>query len=135
MSVFGVFHVSSSAMEAQRYRMNLIASNLANQQTTKTEEGGPYKRQDVVFQTTNLEDNSLYDGVKVAEIVQDPGPPMLVYDPKHPDANDKGYVEMPNINTVEEMVNMMSSVRVYEANVSAFNISKAMFLKTLELGR
>ncbi|MEO5356617.1 MAG: flagellar basal body rod protein FlgC [Nitrospirae bacterium YQR-1] len=137
MEVFGVFKVSASALAAQRERMNVIASNLANIHTTQTQEGGPYKRRDVVFQTTLMEQDvrSHSNGVRVAEIYEDPHPPMMVYDPSHPDADERGYVAMPNINVVEEMVNMMMTTRAYEANVSAFNVSKSMFLKTLEIGR
>jgi flagellar basal-body rod protein FlgC len=117
--------------------MNVIASNLANIHTTQTQEGGPYKRRDVVFQTALMEQSprSHSEGVRVSQIYEDPNPPMMVYDPSHPDADERGYVAMPNINVVEEMVNMMMATRAYEANVSAFNVSKSMFLKTLEIGR
>ncbi|MCG6550872.1 MAG: flagellar basal body rod protein FlgC [Candidatus Magnetominusculus sp. LBB02] len=137
MDLYGVFKTSASALEAQRQRMNIVASNLANVHTTRTEEGGPYKRKDVVFQVTPADDDpkTLNNGVKVSEVVEDQTPPMLVYDPTHPDANAQGYVEMPNVNVIEEMVNMMMASRAYEANVSAFNISKGMYLKTLELGK
>ncbi|KJR42477.1 flagellar basal body rod protein FlgC [Candidatus Magnetoovum chiemensis] len=138
MSVFGVFNVSASAMVAQRQRMNILSSNLANAQTTRTAEGGPYKRQDVVFQSTMLEsgqETNLYNGVSITEVTQDQNPPTMLYNPNHPDADQDGYVAMPNINTIEEMTNMMMAVRSYEANVSAFNISKTLFLKTLEIGR
>ncbi|MBF0464820.1 MAG: flagellar basal body rod protein FlgC [Nitrospirae bacterium] len=137
MEVFGVFKVSASGLEAQRERMNTIASNLANIHTTQTKEGGPYKRHDVVFQTALLDPDirNHTEGVRVAQIYEDPNPPMMVYDPSHPDANQDGYVAMPNINVVEEMVNMMMATRAYEANVAAFNTSKSMFLKTLDIGK
>ncbi|MBF0457846.1 MAG: flagellar basal body rod protein FlgC [Nitrospirae bacterium] len=137
MDLYGVFKTSASALEAQRERMNIVASNLANVHTTRTDEGGPYKRKDVVFQVTPVDKdpNSMNNGVKVSEIVEDQTPPTLIYDPTHPDANTEGYVAMPNVNVIEEMVNMMMSSRAYEANVQAFNISKGMFLKTLEIGK
>ncbi len=137
MDYFGVFKTSASALFAQRQRMNVLASNLANIHTTRTEEGGPYKRKDVIFQSMLIEPNDADgpEGVQVAKIVEDQSPPVMVYDPAHPDANGEGYVAMPNVNSMEEMVNMMTAVRSYEANVAAFNISKGMFLKALELGR
>ncbi|MBF0564004.1 MAG: flagellar basal body rod protein FlgC [Nitrospirae bacterium] len=137
MDMFSVFDISSSALQAQRERLNVIASNMANVHTTKTQEGGPYKRQDVVFRSLPMDKDpsTPFQGVMVSEIVKDKGDPMLVYEPNNPDANAKGYVEMPNINVVEEMVDMMMASRAYEANVSAFNASKGMFQRTLEIGR
>jgi flagellar basal-body rod protein FlgC len=132
-----IFKVSSSALESQRVRMNTIASNLANAQTTRTGNGGPYVKKDVVFQTMPVKakaDRSL-DGVKVSGIVEDTKPPIVIYDPGHPDADENGNVSMPNINVIEEMVNMMMAFRAYEANVRAFNTSKGMYQKSLELGR
>jgi flagellar basal-body rod protein FlgC len=132
-----IFKVSATALEAQRVRMNTIASNMANAQTTKTETGGPYVRKDVVFSTMPVSSNPAekLEGVKVRQIVEDQKPPITIYDPGHPDADENGYVTMPNINVIEEMVNMMMALRAYEANVKAFNISKGMFQKALELGR
>ncbi|MEW6417098.1 MAG: flagellar basal body rod protein FlgC [Nitrospirota bacterium] len=136
MNTFIVFRVSASALEAQRQRMNVIASNMANVHSTRTEEGGPYKRKDVVFSTLTLELNPVkLEGVQVVDIAKDNTPFKMVYDPDHPDADKDGYVAMPNVNIIEEMVNMMMALRTYEASVSAFNISKAMFMKTLEIGR
>lgn len=136
MDSFNVFKVSASALQAQRQRMNVIASNLANINTTSTEEGGPYKRKDVVFSTLTIEEGPVkLEGVKVVDIAVDNTPPRIVYDPAHPDADKNGNVAMPNINTIEEMANMMMASRAYEASVSVFNMSKAMFMKTLELGR
>jgi len=136
MNSFDVLTVSGSALEAQRRRMNVIASNLANAQSTRTEEGGPYKRRDVVFVSTTVGDNSAgMKGVKVADVVTDGKPPRPIYDPGHPDANEEGLVMMPNINPMEEMVNMMMAMRAYEASVSAYNTAKAMMQKSLELGR
>ncbi|MEW6602840.1 MAG: flagellar basal body rod protein FlgC [Nitrospirota bacterium] len=132
-----IFKVSSSALESQRVRMNTIASNMANAQTTRTENGGPYVKKDVVFSTmpVNVQADRNLNGVKVAGIVEDRKPPIVVYDPGHPDADENGNVSMPNINVIEEMVNMMMAFRAYEANVRAFNTSKGMYQKTLELGR
>ncbi|MBI5741664.1 MAG: flagellar basal body rod protein FlgC [Nitrospirae bacterium] len=132
-----IFKVSASALEAHRVRMNTIASNMANAQTTKTESGGPYVRKDVVFSTMPVSSkrSEKLDGVRVSEIVEDKKPPITIYDPGHPDADENGYVSMPNINVIEEMVNMMMALRAYEANVRAFNTSKGMFQKALELGR
>lgn len=136
MNSFTVLEVSASALDAQRQRMNVIASNMANVQSTRTEEGGPYKRKDVVFSAAMLESNPVeLEGVKVVEIATDNTPPKVVYDPGHPDADKDGFVAMPNINIIEEMVNMMTAFRAYEASVSAFNMTKSMFMKTLELGR
>ena len=132
-----IFNVSSSALEAQRIRMNTIASNMANAQTTKTEAGGPYIKKDVLFQTMPLNKTAGEgrNGVRVTGIVDDTKPPLVIYDPGHPDADENGNVTMPNINVIEEMVNMMMALRAYEANVRAFNTSKGMYQKTLELGR
>lgn len=132
-----IFKVSGTALEAQRIRMNTIASNMANAQTTKTETGRPYVRKDVVFTTmpVNKKPAERLEGVRVRGIVEDSKPPITVYDPGHPDADENGYVSMPNINVIEEMVNMMMALRAYEANVKAFNISKGMYQKALELGR
>jgi flagellar basal-body rod protein FlgC len=145
MNFFDALHISSSALSAQRVRMNVISSNLANVNTTRTPEGGPYKRKDLVFaaqpKTSNFQGvlKSQLDGklseVKVLGIIADPRPSQLKYDPQHPDANEQGYVAMPNINLVEEMVNMISATRSYEASVAAIKASKNMALKALEIGR
>ncbi|NTW58358.1 MAG: flagellar basal body rod protein FlgC [Nitrospirae bacterium] len=136
MDSFGVFHVSASALSAQRQRMNVIASNLANAHSTRTAEGGPYRRQDVVFTTDSQPAGEAgLAGVKVDSIVRDNSPFSTVYDPGHPDADQDGFVAMPNVNVIEEMVNMMMASRAYEASVTSFNLSKTMFLKTLELGK
>ncbi len=136
MNVFGVFEVSASALEAQRQRMNVIASNMANVHSTRTEEGGPYRRKDVVFSALPLAAHpGALEGVKVVDIAVDTSPLKTVYDPGHPDADEEGNVSLPNVSVLEEMVNMMMAYRAYEASVSAFSLSKAMFMKTLELGR
>jgi len=116
--------------------MNIIASNLANAQSTHTPEGGPYRRKDVVF--SEVLDNAIEknaSAVEVREIVEDRRPFQVVFDPQHPDANEEGYVQLPNVNLLEEMVNMMSASRSYEANVTAVNSAKAMAQKALEIGR
>jgi flagellar basal-body rod protein FlgC len=122
--------VSASALAAQRLRLDLIASNLANAETTRTGEGdGPYKRMQAIFEAADD------GGVTVRDVIADPRPPQLVYQPGHPDADANGYVAMPNVNTVEEMTDLVSATRSYEANVTALNASKAMTRKALEIGR
>ena len=145
MNFFDSLHISASGLTAQRIRMNVISSNLANAQTTRTPEGGPYKRRDVVFGAFPLQHsfkevfkNALKKGmseVRVVEIVNEGGPPKMLYNPNHPDADDAGFVAMPNVNVVEEMVNMLSASRSYEANVTAIQAAKGMALKALEIAR
>jgi len=145
MDFFSAIDVSSSALTAERTRMNLISSNLANANATRTPEGGPYKRKDAVFSATPMENsfNRALDGatgkqvrkVEVTQIVEDQNPPRLQYDPSHPDANQQGYVAMPNVNVVEEMADMISAGRSYEANITAVQAAKSMALKTLEIGK
>jgi flagellar basal-body rod protein FlgC len=125
--------------------MNVISSNLANANTTRTPQGGAYQRKDVVFATHQAsggfqnvlksQTGSTLSEVRVIGIIKDPRAPQLKYDPHHPDANKQGYVTMPNVNLVEEMVNMISATRSYEAGVAAINASKSMALKALEIGR
>lgn len=145
MDFFSAMRVSASGMEAQNRRQNTISSNLANAETTRTEEGGPYKRKDPIFTATTdkesfgeiLQDkmDNHVQGVLVEDIHEDTRPPRLVYNPTHPDANDDGYVAMPNINPVEEMANMISAQRSFEANVSALNTARMMAEKALEIGK
>lgn len=138
--------ISSSGMAAQRARLNAISSNLANINTTQTPEGGPYRRKDVVFEampdTKNFGDiisstdpKSSFQRVQVADVISDTKPPLLKYEPDHPDANSDGYVAYPSINLMEEMTNMIQASRSYEANVSALQASKEMALSALEIGR
>jgi flagellar basal-body rod protein FlgC len=145
MDFFNSIQTSSSGLSAQRLRMNLISGNLANVNTTRTKEGGPYRRKEAVFAAQpmntafenilrNQQQNQLA-GVKVIKIHEDPHPPVMKYDPRHPHADDKGYVAMPNIKIMEEMVNMISATRGYEANVTAFKAAKDMAIKALEIGR
>ncbi len=137
--------VSSSGLTAQRLRMNTIASNIANINTTRTPEGGPYRRKDVIFealpQTRNFgeiltsEPDKNIQRVQVTDVAVDRGQPRLKYEPNHPDANAEGYVAYPNINMMEEMTNMIQAQRSYEANVSAMTATKDMALTALEIGR
>lgn len=145
MDFFSSMDISSSALTAERTRMNLISSNLANANSTRTAEGGPYKRKDAVFASTPaagsfksaLQKASQISpmGVEVVQVVEDQNPPRLQYDPSHPDADPQGYVAMPNVNVVEEMADMIAATRTYEANVTAVQAAKSMALKTLEISR
>jgi flagellar basal-body rod protein FlgC len=145
MDFFSAMKTSASGLTAQRLRMNLISSNLAHMNTTRTAEGGPYRRLEPVFSavqengefSTQLQDamkNSPAQ-VEVTDIVQDPRPPRVEYDPSHPDADEEGYVKYPQINTVEEMANMIAAARSYEANVTAVSMAKSMAQKALEIGK
>jgi flagellar basal-body rod protein FlgC len=122
-------NISASGLAAQRARLDLIAENLANAETTRTLDGGPYQRQQAVL-TADSE-----GGVKVSGIVPDTRPSQRIFEPGHPDADATGYVAMPNVNPVEEMVDLVTATRAYEANVTAFNAGKAMTQKALEIGR
>lgn len=124
MSFFGSLAVASSGMQAQRLRLDIISSNIANANTITTPEGGPYKRKDVVFESEKF--SKYLAGVKVADVVRDDTPPKLVYDPTNPLANSKGYVAYPNINPIVEMVNLLDATNSYQANISAFNAAKQM---------
>jgi flagellar basal-body rod protein FlgC len=145
MDFLTALKISSSALDAQRIRMDVISSNLANINTTRTPEGGPYRRRDVVFASQPVADNfgevlnseleKKLQRVEIVDITVDPGPPRVVYDPRHPDANALGYIGMPDINVMEEMVNILSATRSYEANVAAINATKSMVNKALEIGR
>ncbi len=138
--------LSSSGMTAQRMRMNTISSNIANVNTTRTPEGGPYRRKDIVFEAmpdaknfgeilgVNSPEEQL-QRVQVTDVQSDLKPPLLKYEPDHPDANQDGYVAYPNINMMEEMTNMIQATRAYEANVSALQSAKDMALSSLEIGR
>jgi flagellar basal-body rod protein FlgC len=162
---FTGLNISATGLRAQRVRQNVISSNIANAETTRTAEGGPYKKQTVLLEADPTESNQFFlltnekikgrrtqeghvkipqpewpiarenigSGVKVREIHQDQTEGKLVYNPNHPDANEQGYVAMPNVNVVQEMVDMITATRAYEANATAFNSTKAMLLKALEL--
>jgi flagellar basal-body rod protein FlgC len=133
MSLFNIFNVSGSAMSAQAQRLNTVASNLANADSATSASGQAYRAKQVVFQAVPLEAGGT--AVKVAQVIEDPSPLKQVYDPKHPMADDKGYVSMPNVNVVDEMVNMLSASRAYQTNVETMNAAKTLLLKTLTLGQ
>ncbi|MCE5300222.1 MAG: flagellar basal body rod protein FlgC [Spirochaetia bacterium] len=148
MGLYGAFNIAASGLTAERLRMDVISNNIANVNTTRTEEGGPYQRQRVIFEPRGQQLNAMFpyifskakmpsnfEGVKVSGITNDPNPPKLVYDPGHPDANKDGYVSMPNVNIVKEMVDMISATRAYEANVTAINSAKTMAAKALDIGK
>ncbi|BBB60291.1 MAG: flagellar basal body rod protein FlgC [Burkholderiales bacterium] len=134
MSLFNVFNVAGSAMSAQSQRLNVVTSNLANADSVTSSDGTPYKAKQVVFSAVPVA-GTASTAVKVNEVVEDTNPPKLMYDPKHPMADEKGYVAMPNVNVVEEMVNMISASRSYQNNVEVMNAAKTMLLKTLTLGQ
>ena len=153
MSLFGGLDISASALSAERLRMDVTAENLANAQSTRTANGGPYRRKEVVQESNGdgfagalasaragsagggSSAGGANGGVRVAGIVEDQTPNRLVYDPGNPDANAQGYVSMPNVNPVTEMVDLISASRSYEANVTAMQTTKQMFTKTLDLLR
>ena len=143
MDIFTTMKISASALKAQRTRMNAISSNLANIETTRTPDGGPYRKREVVFETSRegfaeALDRRLDDavqGVRVSHVQASARPPRMVYDPSHPDANENGEVAMPNISLVEETADMMSASRAYEANATVVKAAKRMALKALEIGR
>ena len=148
---YAALETSASALTAERLRMDVIANNIANANTTRTPEGGPYRRQMVVLgsrpsfasslqaATGQAAEASLQDhagrGVRVVQIVQDQRPFKLKYDPTHPDADESGYVQLPNVETVTEMVDLISASRAYEANVTALNAFKSMVTTALQIGR
>lgn len=158
--IFNSLNISATGMSLQRQRMDTISQNIANSETTRTDEGGPYRRQFVVSRVkepevfpkfieneirlertdaSHYEDEPIEDetpvpsGTEVAEVAVDPSPPRLVYDPTHPDANEQGYVAKPNINVVTEMVDMIASARAYEANLTALNAAKEMNKQAMEI--
>jgi flagellar basal-body rod protein FlgC len=133
MSLFNIFNVSGSAMSAQAQRLNTVASNLANADSTTSATGQAYRAKQVVFEAVPTEGGGT--GVRVQQVVEDAAPLKQVYDPKHPMADDKGYVAMPNVNVVDEMVNMLSASRSYQTNVETMNAAKSLLLKTLTLGQ
>ena len=144
MGYLDSLNITGSALTAERFRTDIILQNLANQNTTRTTEGGPYRRKQVVLRENQLDFKSELGkamtkadrgGVYVEEVVESQNPLVPVYDPDHPDANEDGYVMMPNVNSAEEMVDLMAATRAYEANVTALNIAKSMALKALEIGK
>lgn len=139
--VFSAMEVAASGLSAERSRMNVTAGNLANARTTRTAEGGPYKRLDPVFEAKPLNPRSAdpvmrrVETVEVAEVRPDTSPGVMIYEPGHPDANPEGYVEYPNVNVVTEMVNMMTASRAYEAGVTSIESLKAMARAALRIGK
>ena len=160
--LFASVDISASGLKAQRYKMNATASNIANAETTRTEEGGPYRRKEVLLKSatkaefievlseellrlrrtkdvhidnddTVMKRKQLFQGVRVEAVTEDTSPPRLVFEPSHPDADENGCVAYPNINMVSEMVNMITATRAYEANVTALNASKDMMMAALEI--
>ena len=153
MSFFNSMNIAASGLTANRVRMDMISENIANVNTTRTADGGPYRRKTVLFETItdndpfNLVFNNVFgdwgglrpmpqgQGVRVSQIVEDQSPGLLQFDPTHPDADEDGYVRMPNVNIVEEMVNMISATRSYEANITAMQNFRTMTQRTLEIGQ
>ena len=149
MGFLSSLRISASALTAQRLRMDVIAANVANVETTRSAKGGPYRRQRVVFvplaqehftpQARSVAGPGLsipsIGGVRVAAIDEDPSPPKVVHDPSHPDADEEGNVAYPNVETITEMTDMLSATRAYEANVTVLNAAKSMAMKALDIGR
>lgn len=152
MPIMNALNISASGMTAQRLRLDIISQNIANVNTTRDENGEAYRRKTVTFAERGSDSSNRFgrllmntesgmteargNGVRVTSIVEDHVTAMkMVYDPSHPDANEEGYVTMPNVNTVTEMTNLIDATRSYEANVTAFNATKNMLLKGLELGK
>jgi len=144
MNLFGVLNINASALTAERERAEVVTSNLANAETTHTPAGGPYRKQEVVFETEQPEAGSFAQaltsfsdlharGVKVEKVVQDTTPPLRRYLPSHPDADPDGYVAFPDINPVEEMTNLMGAAQAYQLNVSAAQTTKSMISETIQL--
>lgn len=147
MSLFSSFGINASGMTAERYRLDVISENIANANTTRTEEGTPYRRKIVTFAEKGVDRTSfgdIYarargmhtgDGVKVNKVFEDKSSDLIeVYDPSHPDADENGYVWYPNVNTITEMTNMIDATRAYEANATAFQASKSMATRGLQIG-
>lgn len=145
MDFLSSLNISGSGLTAQKLRMDVISQNIANAEVTRTEQGTPYRRKMVVLSSIKGSESfrDAFDkatkvktsGVKVESIIEDPSALVPVYNPSHPDANEEGYVMMPNVNTAQEMIDMLGASRAYEANVTAFNATKTMVLKALEIGR
>lgn len=144
MAFLDSLNITGSALTAERFRTDIILQNIANQRTTRTEDGGPYCRKQVVFREQQMDFKSELNralstsgggGVIAEEVVESENPFVPVYDPTHPDADEDGYVMMPNVNSAEEMVDLMAATRAYEANVTALNIAKSMTLKALDIGK
>ncbi len=148
MNIFNSLRISASGLSAERVRLDTISANIANADATRTPTGGPYRRQVALLASSESDRNSFssvlrkarsakpqVNGVRVVGIVEDPTPSKMVYEPNHPDANEEGYVEYPNVNIMKEMVEAITASRAYEANVTAMNSTKSMFIKALEIGK
>ena len=137
MKVFSALDISASGLSVERTRMNVIANNLANANSTRTPEGGPFHRQLVVVRGVEARDPNRREslGAEVTAIIDDPAPFPLVFNPGHPDANADGYVAMPNVNVVEEMVDMITALRAYQANITAIDASKNIVRSSLDIRR
>jgi flagellar basal-body rod protein FlgC len=143
MGILDILKISASALKAERTRMEITSSNLANIHTTRTDEGGPYKKKEVDFTASDVSEGQRFgrmlsnrvNGVKVDEIKESTRGFEKVHDPGHPDADKEGYVTYPNVNLMEEMTDMIAATRAYEANINAINTTKQMFLKALEIGK
>jgi flagellar basal-body rod protein FlgC len=140
MSLITALRINASGLTAQRQRVEVSSGNLANSETTRTAEGGAYRRKDVVFHSTSFGEtyeaaSGGANGVEVTDVVKDMRPFDRRFAPGHPDADKEGYVDYPNVNSMEEMANLVSAARSYEANLAAINIVKSMISRTLEIGR
>lgn len=150
MDLYKILTVSSAGMNAQRDRMSVVSGNLVNSETTRTPEGGPYRRRDIIFQAAPVEEENFASlltvgfpqqrpsgilTVEVAGVRESAKAPRRVYDPEHPDADSQGYVSYPDINVMEEMADLMSAVRSYEANLAVFNATKGLVRRLLDFGR
>lgn len=145
MKVFSSMAISASALTAEKMRIDVVSQNVANMNTTRTPEGGPYQRRRVVFSEllgdasnhrfVRLPNRGPSQGVRVSAVVQDETPPRMVHDPSHPDADENGFVAMPDINIVNEMVDLITASRAYETNVQVLNVSKSLAMRALEIGR
>ncbi|WP_214691814.1 MULTISPECIES: flagellar basal body rod protein FlgC [unclassified Exiguobacterium] len=141
MGMFDSFHISATALTSQRLRMDTVSANIANAQTTRGKlvdgEWQPYTRKMTVLQEAPFRKqlNAVSGGVQVAQIIEDDAPYKLAYNPSHPDADERGYVQMPNVDLLKEMVDLMGATRSYEANIAAMNASKAMLVKAMEIGK
>ena len=134
MGMFSTFHIAGSALSAQSMRLNAVASNLANADSVVGADGKPYRAKQVVFEATPI-NGEAGQGVRVKQIVEDASPGRMVYDPRNPAADEKGYVTLPNVSVVDEMVNMISASRSYQTNAEVMNTAKQLLLKTLTLGQ
>jgi len=133
MSDFRIFSIAGSALTAQSARLNAVASNLANADSVVGADGQPYRAKQVVFQATPVEGGGI--GVRVTQVVESAAPLRMTYDPANPAANERGYVSMPNVNVVEEMVNMISASRAYQTNAEVMNTTRQLLMKTLAIGQ